>query len=175
MAIDFSFLENAAPKQQEPEPVKQTPTMVNVVVQVDADCQMYCDGELVNIHLNAGMVSKTQIAPGNHFLQFISRNNPNLKVEKEINIPVTDQNFILRINEFSAMMAPVMPQQPQMQMPPQNAYLDQLNQMTQMNPLAGMNYGMPQMPPMPGTGLQTPPMPSAIPPMPGNPSQSNNQ
>lgn len=174
--VDFSSYGNAAPKQQEPEPVKQTPTMVNVVVQVDADCQMYCDGELVNIPLNAGMVSKTQIAPGNHFLQFISRNNPNLKVEKEINIPVTDQNFILRINEFSAMMAPAMPQQPQMHMPPQNGYLDQLTQMAQMNPLASMSVPpMPQMPPMSGTGLQAPPMPSAIPPMPGNPSQSNNQ
>ena len=146
MAIDFSFLENAAPKQQEPEPVKPTSTMVNVVIQVDADCQMYCDGELVNVVLNAGMVAKAQIAPGNHFIQFISRSNPNLKVEKEINIPVTEQNFILRINEFSAMMAPPMPQmgQSQMQMPPQNAFLDQLNQMAQMNPLAGM--GMPQMP-----------------------------
>ena len=162
MAIDFSFLENAAPKQQEAEPVKQTHTMVNVVIQVDADCQLYCDGELINVSLNAGMVSKAQIAPGNHFLQFISRNNPSLKVEKEINIPITDQNFILRINEFSAMMAPPMPQQPQMQMPPQNAYLDQLNQMAQMNPLAGMNYGMPQ---MPGT---VPPMPNNVPPMPDN-------
>lgn len=176
MAIDFSFLENAAPKQPEPEPIKQVPTMVNVVIQVDADCQLYCDGELVNIPLNAGMASKTQIAPGNHFLQFISRNNPNLKIEKEICIPVTDQNYILRINEFSAMMAPPMPQQPQMQMPPQNAYLDQLNQMAQMNPLSSMSVPpMPQMPPVPGAGLQTPPIPSVVPPMPGNTSQSNDQ
>ena len=159
MAIDFSFLENAAPKQQEPEPEIKAPTMVNVVLQVDADCQMYCDGELINIPLNAGMVAKAQIAPGNHFIQFISRNNPNLKVEKEINIPMTDQNYILRINEFSAMMAPPMPQQPQMQMPPQNAYLDQLNQMAQMNPLAGM--GMSHMPPMPGSVPPMPPMPSS--------------
>lgn len=159
MAIDFSFLENAAPKQPEPEPAKPTSTMVNVVIQVDADCQMYCDGELVNVPLNAGMVAKAQIAPGNHFIQFISRNNPSLKVEKEINIPMTDQNFILRINEFSTMMAPPMPQQPQMQMPPQNAFLDQLNQMAQMNPLAGM--GMSQMPPMPGSVPPMPPMPSS--------------
>lgn len=171
MAIDFSFLENAAPKQ--PEPEIKVPTMVNVVVQVDADCQMFCDGELVNIPLNAGMVSKAQIAPGNHFIQFISRNNPNLKVEKEIDIPVTDQNYILRINEFSAMMAPPMPQMQAPQMPPQNAFLDQLNQMAQMNPVAGI--GMTQMPPMPGSGLQTPPLPSAVSPMPGNSSQSNNQ
>lgn len=176
MAIDFSFLENAAPKQQEPEPEVKVPTMVNVVVQVDADCQMYCDGEPINIPLNAGVVSKVQIAPGNHFLQFISRNNPNLKIEKETCIPVTDQNYILRINEFSAMMAPSMPQQPQVQIPPQNAYLDQLNQMAQRNPLAGMAVPpMPQMPPMSGTGLQTPPMQNAIPPMPCNTSKSNNQ
>lgn len=169
MAIDFSFLENAAPKQPEPEPVKQVPTMVNVVIQVDADCQLYCDGELVNIPLNAGMASKTQIAPGNHFLQFISRNNPNLKVEKEINIPVTDQNYILRINEFSAMTAPAIPQQPQMQMPPTNQFLDQLTQMAQMNPLAGM--GMPQMPAMPGA---VPPIPGTAPSLPPTPPTFNN-
>lgn len=177
MAIDFSFLENAAPKQQEPEPEIKAPTMVNVVLQVDADCQMYCDGELINIPLNAGMVAKVQIAPGNHFIQFISRNNPNLKVEKEINIPMTDQNYILRINEFSAMMAPQMPQMQAPQMPPQNAFLDQLSQMAQRNPLAGMSVSqpMPQMPPMPGPGLQTPPMPSDVPPIPDNTSQSNDQ
>lgn len=141
MAIDFSFLENVAPKQQEEAPVVDT-SVVNVVVQVDADCNMYCDGELINMPLNAGMVTKVQITPGNHFLQFISSSNPALKVEKEVCIPKTDQNFILRINEFASQM----PQQPQM--PPQNAYLDQLNQMARMNPLAGM--GMPQMPPMPG-------------------------
>lgn len=157
--MDFNaFLNNAAPKQQQPEPVKQAPAMVNVIIQVDADCQLCCDGELINIPLNAGMVSKVPIAPGNHFLQFISRNNPALKVEKEVNIPATDQNFILRINEFSAMMAPSMPQASQPNTPPCNPFLDQLNQMAQINSLAGM--GMPQ-------------MPGAMPPMPGGAIMDN--
>lgn len=157
--MDFSSYANAAPKQREPEPIKQAPSMVNVIIPVDADCQLYCDGDLINIPLNAGVVSKVQIAPGNHFLQFISRENPSLKVEKVIHIPLTDLNHILDKIEFSAMMAPPMPQQSQMQIPPQNTYLDQLNQMAQRNPLAGMTV---------------PPMPQ-MPPMSGNNSQSNNQ
>lgn len=156
MAIDFSFLENAAPQQQEPESVKQTSGLANITIRVDADCFMQCDGEYVDIPLKADMMAKTQLPTGQHLLEFISQDNPNIKVEKVVEWPESDKNYLVMVNELKAKIAPAMPQQPQMQMPPQNAFLDQLNQMAQMNPLAGM--GMPQMPPMPGS----------VPPMPGN-------
>lgn len=108
---DLSFYRNAAPKQPEPEPVKQAPSMVNVVIPVDANCQLLCDGVLINT-LNAG-VSKVQIVPGNHYLQFVSQENPSLKVEKLINIPLTDQNHILDKIEFSALIAASMPKEPE--------------------------------------------------------------
>lgn len=170
MAIDFSFLENAAPKQPEPEPVKQESGLANITIRVDADCLLQCDGEFVD-SLKAGMMFKAQLPIGQHLLEFLSDENPNIKVEKIVEWPESDKNYLVMVNELKAKMAPPMPQMQAPQMPPSNPYLDQLNQMAQMNPLAGM----PQMPPMPGAGLQTPPLPSAIPPMPGNPSQSNNQ
>lgn len=155
MAIDFSFLENAAPKQQEPapEPVKQESGVANVTIRVDADSFMQCDGEYVDIPLKAGMMAKTQLPIGQHLLVFFAQENPNIKVEKVVEWPESDKNYLVMVNDLKMKLAPAMPQQPQMQMPPQNAFLDQLNQMVQMNPLASM----PQMPPMPGSA---PPMPN---------------
>ena len=147
MAIDFSFLENAAPQQPEPEPVKQESGVANVTIRVDADCFMQCDGEYVDLPLKAGMMAKTQLPIGQHLLEFISQENPNIKVEKVVEWPESDKNYLVMINELKAQVAPAMPQMqaPQMQTPPQNAFLDRLNQMAQMNPLAGMS----NMPPMP--------------------------
>lgn len=160
MAIDFSFLENAAPKQPEPEPVKQESGMANITIRVDADSIMQCDGEYVDLPMKAGVMAKTQLPIGQHLLEFFSQENPNIKVEKVVDFPESDKNYLLMVNELKAQLAPAMPQmqQPQMQMPPQNAFLDQLNQMARMNPLAGMS--MPQ-------------MPGSTPPMPGN--NNNNQ
>lgn len=150
MAIDFSFLENAAPQQQEPVPVKQESGLANVTIRVDADSLLQCDGEFVD-SLKAGIMYKTQLPIGQHLLEFLSDENPNIKVEKMVEWPESDKNYLVIVNELKAKIAPPMPQQPQM--PPQNAFLDQLNQMAQMSLLSGM--GMPQTPPMPGN---VPPM-----------------
>ena len=164
MAIDFSFLENAAPKQ--PEPVVQTSGLANITIRVDADCFMQCDGEFVDVTLKAGMMAKTQLPVGQHLLEFISQENPNIKVEKVVDFPESDKSYLVMINELKAQIAPAILQQPQM--PPQNTFLDQLTQMAQMNPLAGMT-----MPQMPGTMPQMPGAAPSMPPMPG--SNNNNQ
>lgn len=165
MAIDFDFLQQNAPKQEEPKPVEEPKSgLANVTIRVDANCFMQCDGEYVEVKLQAGVMAKTQLPTGQHLLEFISEENPNIKVEKVVDFPESDKNYLVMVNELKAQIAPAMPQmqQPQMaNMPPQNAYLSQLNQMAQMNPLAGMG-GMPQMPPMPGAA------PQGMPPMPGN-------
>lgn len=159
MAVDFSFLENVAPKQPEPEPVAKASGLANVTIRVDADCFLQCDGEYVDIPLKAGMMAKTQLPVGQHLLEFISQENPNIKVEKVVEWPESDKNYLVMINELKAQLAPAMPQMQQPQMPPQNAFLDQLNQMARMNPLAGM--GMPQ-------------MPGSVPSMPSMPGNNNN-
>lgn len=138
MAIDFSFLENAAPQQPEPEPVKQESGVANVTIRVDADCFMQCDGEFVDVPLKAGMMAKTQLPVGQHLLEFFAQENPNVKVEKIVEWPESDKNYLVMVNDLQMKLAPAMPQQmqqPQMQMPPQNQYLDQLNQMQGYNPL----------------------------------------
>lgn len=155
--MDWSFLENAAPKPV--EPVEEPKSgLANITIRVDADSVLQCDGEFVDLQLRAGMMAKTQLPVGQHLLEFISTENPNVKIEKAVDFPESDKNYLVMINELKAQLAPALPQTPQMQMPPQNAYLDQLSQMARMNPLAGM--GMPQ-------------MPGSMPPMPGGQNNQN--
>lgn len=136
--MDWSFLNDAVPKQQEAEPVKTSGT-VNVTVRVDADCMLMCDDEYVDLPLKAGMMAKTTLPMGQHLLTFISEKQPNIKVEKIVDWPEADKNYLVIVNELSAAMSPAMPQQPRQAATPENPFLNQLNQMAQMNPLAGMS------------------------------------
>ena len=152
MAIDFSFLEGVAPKQQEPEP-EVVSGVANITIRVDAYCMMQCDGEFVDIQLKAGQVTKTELPTGQHLLEFLSTENPNVKVEKMVDFPESGKSYLVIVNELKAAVAPPMPQAPQQQAAPQNPFLDQLNQMQWNNPL--MPPAMPQMPsPMPGDSNQ---------------------
>ena len=144
MPIDFSFLESAVPKQQEPE---KPSGQVNVSIRVDADCFMQCDGEYIDLPLKAGILAKTQLPVGQHLLEFFSQENANIKVEKVVDFPEPGKNYLVMVNELKAAIAPPVPQQTQQQAPPSNPFLDQLNQMARMNPLGNM-YA-PQMPPIP--------------------------
>lgn len=136
MPIDFSFLQNAAPQQPEPEQ-KQDTGQVTVAVRVDADCYMQCDGEYVDIQLKAGQVTKTELPTGQHLLEFLSTENPNIKVDKMVDFPESGKNYLVVVNELKAAVAPPMPDNPVQQAPPKNPYLDQLNQMQWNNPLVG--------------------------------------
>lgn len=151
MPIDFSFLENVAPKQQEPE---KPSGQVNVSIRVDADCFMQCDGEYIDLPLKAGMMAKTQLPVGQHLLEFFSQENTNIKVEKVVDFPEPGKNYLVMVNELKAAIAPPMPASPQ-PVSTANPFLDQLNQMAKMNPLAGMGgMSTPPVPPMPGENKQ---------------------
>lgn len=142
MPVDFSFLQNAAPRQPERKPDSG---MVHVTVRVDADCFMQCDGEYVDIPLKAGQVCKTELPTGQHLLEFLSTENPNVKIEKMVDFPESGKNYLVVITELKAAVAPPMPREQSQQVPPQNPFLDQLNQMQWNNPM---------MPPsMPGNKL----------------------
>lgn len=153
MPVDFSFLQNAAPQKPEQPEQKPNSGVANVTVRVDADCFMQCDGELVDIQLKAGQVTKTELPTGQHLLEFLSTENSNVKVEKMVDFPESGKSYLVIVNELKAAVAPPMPQAPQQQAAPQNPFLDQLNQMQWNNPL--MPPAMPQMPPpMPGGSNQ---------------------
>lgn len=151
MPVDFSFLQNAAPEQPKQPEQKPDTGLANVTVRVDADCFMQCDGEFVDIQLKAGQVTKIELPTGQHLLEFISTENPNIKVEKMVDFLESGKNYLVMVNELSAAIAPPIPQGQAQQAPPQNPFLDQLNQMQWNNPL------MP--PPMPGMPQTPPPMP----------------
>ena len=92
-------------------------------------------------------MAKTQLPVGQHLLEFFCQDNPNIKVEKVVDFPESDKNYLVMVNELKAAVAPPVPQQTQQQAPPSNPFLDQLNQMAQMNPLG--NMFAPQVPPVP--------------------------
>ena len=109
------------------------------------------DGEYVDVQLRAGQITKTELPIGQHLLEFLSTENPNVKVEKMVDFPESGKNYLVVVNELKAAVAPPMPQGQPQQAAPQNPFLDQLNQMQWNNPL------MP--PPMPGMPQMPPPMP----------------
>ena len=135
MQVDFSFLQNAAPRQQEQPEQKPDSGLAHVTVRVDADCFMQCDGEYLDIPLKAGQVCKTELPTGQHLLEFLSTENPNVKIEKMVDFPESGKNYLVVITELKAAVAPPMPQEQSQQAPPQNPFLDQLNQMQWNNPM----------------------------------------
>ena len=136
MPIDFSFLQDAAPQHQEPGQ-KQYTGKVNVAIRVDTSCYMQCDGEYVDVQLKAGQVSKMELPTGQHLLEFLSEENPNVKVEKVVDFPESGKNYLIVINELRAAVAPPIQQTQGQQSHPRNPYLDQLNQTQWNNPLIG--------------------------------------
>lgn len=135
MPVDFSFLQNAAPQQPEQPEQKPDSGLAHVTVRVDADCFMQCDGEYLDITLKAGQVCKTELPTGQHLLEFLSTENPNVKIEKMVDFPESGKNYLVVITELKAAVAPPMPQEQSQQAPPQNPFLDQLNQMQWNNPM----------------------------------------
>lgn len=135
MSVDFSFLQNAAPRQQEQPEQKPDSGLAHVTVRVDADCFMQCDGEYLDIPLKAGQVCKTELPTGQHLLEFLSTENPHVKIEKMVDFPESGKNYLVVITELKAAVAPPMPREQTQQVPPQNPFLDQLNQMQWNNPM----------------------------------------
>lgn len=135
MPVDFSLYQKAALRQPEQPEQKPDSGMAHVTVRVDADCFMQCDGEYVDIPLKAGQVCKTELPIGQHLLEFISAENPNVKIEKMVDFPESGKNYLVVITELKAAVAPPMPREQSQQVPPQNPFLDQLNQMQWNNPM----------------------------------------
>ena len=135
MPVDFSFLQNAAPRQPEQPEQKPDSGLAHVTVRVDADCFMQCDGEYLDITLKAGQVCKTELPTGQHLLEFLSTENPHVKIEKMVDFPESGKNYLVVITELKAAVAPPMPREQTQQVPSQNPFLDQLNQMQWNNPM----------------------------------------
>ena len=94
MAIDFSYLEGVAP-QEESTPVM--PDTANVTIRVDADSLLLCDGEYIDQPFKAGILTKIQLSPGQHLLEFLYTEDPDIKIEKEVDFPESGKSYLVLI------------------------------------------------------------------------------
>ena len=76
--------------------------MANVTVRADADCFLLCDGEYLDIQLEAGKIVKKQLPVGRHILEFIYTEDANIKVEKEVNFPEAGKSYLVLVQDFKA-------------------------------------------------------------------------
>ena len=94
MSIDFSYLEGAAPQEE------RTPVMydtANVTIRVDADSMLLCDGEYIDQPFKAGALTKIQLPIGQHLLEFLYTEDPDIKIEKEVDFPELGKSYLVLI------------------------------------------------------------------------------
>ena len=94
MPIDFSFLDGDASQG------KNTPSKsdtANVTIRVDADSLLLCDGEYIDHPFKAGVLTKIQLPLGQHLLEFLYTEDPDIKIEKEVDFPESGKNYLVLI------------------------------------------------------------------------------
>ena len=94
MAIDFSYLEGAAP-QEENAPIKFDTAYVTI--RVDADSLLLCDGEYIDQPFKVGALTKIQLPIGQHLLEFLYTEDPDIKIEKEVDFPESGKSYLVLI------------------------------------------------------------------------------
>lgn len=100
----FDFL-NQSSKQEKPateEP--KSDGLVNLTVRADAECQVVCDGDFLLL-LNANQIVKEKAPIGQHILQFISIEHPDICVEKIVDWPDAGKNYLVIVNELMPLIA----------------------------------------------------------------------
>ena len=94
MPIDFSYLEGAAPQEESTPVMSDT---ANVTIRVDADSMLLCDGEYIDQVFKAGVLTKIQMGPGQHLLEFLYTEDPDIKIEKEVDFPESGKSYLVLI------------------------------------------------------------------------------
>ena len=94
MAIDFSYLEGVAPQEESLPIMSDT---ANVTIRVDADSMLLCDGEYIDQVFKAGVLTKIQMCPGQHLLEFLYTEDPDIKIEKEVDFPESGKSYLVFI------------------------------------------------------------------------------
>lgn len=100
----FDFLQNTG--QNKNTATEADNLSVNLTVRADADCQVVCDGDFLFV-LQANRIVKEKAPFGQHILQFISLDNPDLCVEKIVDFSVVGKSYLVIVNEFKQLMASV--------------------------------------------------------------------
>jgi surface protein len=95
----FDFVGQNVPNEEKKE---ESQAMANVTVRADADCFLLCDGEYLDIQLEAGKLTKIQVSIGQHLLEFIYTEDANIKVEKVVDFPEAGKSYLVLVQELKA-------------------------------------------------------------------------
>ena len=98
--MNFKNFNVVQPQEQPKEEVNSAIKMANISIRVDANCFLLCDGEFTEIELQAGKITKVQLPLGQHLLEFIDVENPELKVEKVVEWSDEGKSYLVLVNEF---------------------------------------------------------------------------
>ena len=98
----FNFLgQNIGEEKKETS--QKTQAMANIAIRVDADCLLLCDGEYLDVQLEAGKITKIQLPIGQHLLEFLYTEDPDIKVEKDdADFPESGKSYFVNIKGLKA-------------------------------------------------------------------------
>ena len=97
----FDFIGQNAGEEKKEVP-QESQAMANVTVRADADCFLLCDGEYLDIQLDAGKMTKIQVPIGQHLMEFIYTEDANIKVEKVVDFPEAGKNYLVLVQDLKA-------------------------------------------------------------------------
>lgn len=103
MSDYFDFLNSSLPAEEKSFS-KEHNNKVSVMVRVDADCILLCDGEYLEVQLHEGKLEKVQLPAGQHLLQFMSVEYPEIMTEKEVDFPDAGKSYLVIIKELRALV-----------------------------------------------------------------------
>ena len=105
MATDyFDFLNQSSQQEKPATEEPKSDGLVNLTVRSDAECQVVCDGDFLLL-LNANQIVKEKAPIGQHILQFISIEHPDICVEKIVDWPDAGKNYLVIVNELMPLIA----------------------------------------------------------------------
>ena len=98
--MNFKNFNVVQPQEQPKEEVNSAVKMANISIRVDANCFLLCDGEFTEIELQAGKITKVQLPIGQHLLEFVDIEFPELKMEKVVDWPDEGKSYLVLVDKF---------------------------------------------------------------------------
>lgn len=99
----FDFLYQNSQQEQQASNTPANDGFVNLTARADADCQVVCDGDFLFL-LNANQIAKEKAPVGQHILQFVSIDHPDVSVEKIVDFPDVGKNYLVVVNELKSLI-----------------------------------------------------------------------
>lgn len=104
MANDYFDFLSLNSSQEKPDQEELKRECVNLTTRADAECTIMCDGDFLEL-IAANQIAKIEAPVGQHILQFISTEHPDIVIEKVVDFPVSGKNYVLLVNEFHSLIS----------------------------------------------------------------------